>query len=584
MGLSEKPLISAENLSLTRSGFKIIDEVSLELYAGDRLALFGPNGAGKTTLLRLLAGLQEADRGTLKYGYQDDDDSFKKSSDKPRFKPRLGFLGHDIYLYNDLTGRENLNFFGELYDITGLQSRIEKLTERAGLSLELDEKVRTYSRGMQQKLAICRCFLIKPEVLLLDEPFTGLDSQASKFLIELLDDNSSAAVIFSSHDIELGYQLASSWIILCRGRILDRSQQTSSPDSQDSPGERAEGNSQNNWGSQEFSRHYQELTGQTAARLQLDGNDRSSTESLGFDEEQKNTGKNSDAEKSNRNERIERLESKTGQKPDEKSCSTDEITNTQKKAERDQKKNLKAKRYQKNNLEISRPRSRMKFTRALLVLVKKDLRLEFNTGQLSGTVLLFALIGGTIFSMSFLPGQENIQALFPGIYWFTQIFAALLILNRSFLRDTENSCQEAILLAPISRETFLTARIIFNYLIFLFLAIIISPVLFILFEAFPFSAVHWFPVLVLLVNLGLVANGSLLAALATSTRFSDLLLPVLLLPVLIPLILAAVEGARLFYYPEMDLASLYFWLVFIILYDAVCLLVNFILAPYLLKD
>ncbi|GEM_PF-206208 len=539
MGLSEKPLISAENLSLTRSGFKIIDEVSLELYAGDRLALFGPNGAGKTTLFRLLAGLQEADRGTLKYGYQDDDDSFKKSSDKPRFKPRLGFLGHDIYLYNDLTGRENLNFFGELYDITGLQSRIEKLTERAGLSLELDEKVRTYSRGMQQKLAICRCFLIKPEVLLLDEPFTGLDSQASKFLIELLDDNSSAAVIFSSHDIELGYQLASSWIILCRGRILDRSQQTSSPDSQDSPGERAEGNSQNNWGSQEFSRHYQELTGQTAARLQLDGNDRSST---------------------------------------------DEITNTQKKAERDQKKNLKAKRYQKNNLEISRPRSRMKFTRALLVLVKKDLRLEFNTGQLSGTVLLFALIGGTIFSMSFLPGQENIQALFPGIYWFTQIFAALLILNRSFLRDTENSCQEAILLAPISRETFLTARIIFNYLIFLFLAIIISPVLFILFEAFPFSAVHWFPVLVLLVNLGLVANGSLLAALATSTRFSDLLLPVLLLPVLIPLILAAVEGARLFYYPEMDLASLYFWLVFIILYDAVCLLVNFILAPYLLKD
>ncbi len=533
MVISKKPVISAKNLSLIRSGFKIIDDVSLKLYAGERLALFGPNGAGKTTLLRLLAGLQETDRGEFKYGYQDGGNN---NLDKDSGKPRIGFLGHDIYLYNDLTGRENLNFFGDLYNAPGLQGRIERLSERAGLSLELDEKVRTYSRGMQQKLAICRCFLIKPEILLLDEPFTGLDSQASKFLIELLDDNSSAAVIFSSHDIELGYHLASSWVIICRGRILDRKQEDDYDSSQIDQISR---DSQNSWSSREFSRHYQKLTGQKLDAHQLDGKNRGSADY---------------------NNKI-----------------TEKSPENKKEGEKNQKKMPKT----------SRPISRMsglKFARALLVLVKKDLLLEFNTGQLSGTVLLFALIGGTIFSMSFLPGQDNVQALFPGIYWFTQIFAALLILNRSFLRDTENSCQEAILLAPILRETFLSARIIFNYLIFLFLAVIISPVLFILFEAFPVSGAFWFPLLVLLINLGLAANGSLLAALATSTRFSDLLLPVLLLPVLIPLVLAAVEGTRLFYYPELDQASLYFWLLFIILYDAVCLLINFILAPYLLKE
>jgi len=499
----------------------------------------------------------------------DEQEYFAKNTDKPR----IGFLGHDIYLYNDLTGRENLNFFGRLYNTAGLQDRIAKLIEKAGLSLELDEKVRTYSRGMQQKLAICRCFLIKPEILLLDEPFTGLDSQASKFLIDLLEDNSSAAVIFSSHDIELGYQLASSWVILSRGQIMDSGKTVvpavndnnfnNKKDSQRSQNSRSD---QTGYSSREFSQHYQQLTGQKLTGQKL-----------------------TDQQLTDQQLTKQQL---TGQKLTEQK-SKEQLTGQQHREQQLTDQQLKEKQFNKKQLEnqknthmpmASRPVSEIKFTQALLVLVKKDLRLEFNTGQLSGTVLLFALIGGTIFSMSFLPGQDNVQTLFPGIYWFTQIFAALLILNRSFLRDTENSCQEAILLAPISRDIFLTARIVFNYLIFLFLAVIISPVLFILFEAFPLTAIHWFPVLVLLVNLGLAANGSLLAALATSTRFSDLLLPVLLLPVLIPLILAAVEGARLFYYPEMDLASLYFWLVFIILYDAVCLLVNFILAPYLLKD
>jgi len=221
--------------------------------------------------------------------------------------------------------------------------------------------------------------------------------------------------------------------------------------------------------------------------------------------------------------------------------------------------------------------------KAMAILIKKDLRLEANTGQLVGTMLLFALIAGTIFSMSFLPGQENIAAFFPGIYWFTIIFAALLILNRSFHRDKKNSCQEAILLAPVSQENYLLAKLIFNYMLLLLLTIIISPVLVILFSAYPRGSLGWLIIIILLVNLGLAANGTLLAALATATKFSEILLPILLLPVLIPLILAAVEGTRLFYITAFQFSELQFWLLFIILYDSICVMLTVILAPYLLK-
>ncbi len=108
----------------------------------------------------------------------------------------------------------------------------------------------------------------------------------------------------------------------------------------------------------------------------------------------------------------------------------------------------------------------MEMLKTAILLIKKDIQLEKNTGQLSGAILLFALLAGTIFSMAFLPGQNQLQNFFPGIYWFTQIFAVMLVLNRSFIRDTENSCQTAILMAPISREMLLLARIFANYLLF----------------------------------------------------------------------------------------------------------------------
>lgn len=226
----------------------------------------------------------------------------------------------------------------------------------------------------------------------------------------------------------------------------------------------------------------------------------------------------------------------------------------------------------------------MKMLNTAILLIKKDIQLEKNTGQLSGAILLFALLAGTIFSMAFLPGQNQLRNFFPGIYWFTQIFSVMLVLNRSFIRDGENSCQTAILMAPITREMLLLARIFANYLLFLLLSVIISPVLFILFDAFPDSASFWLLPVVLLVNYGLASTGSLLAALATSTRISDILLPVLLLPVLIPLILSAIEATRALYISPLDQRQLIFWLLFMVIYNLISTLTGYLLSPYLMTE
>lgn len=210
--------LEASRLNYSRGGLKIIDELSLMLKPGSRTALFGPNGAGKTSLLKLLAGLWQPDQGTISWLEQDD------------FSPRVGYIGHNISLYNDLSGRENLQFFCRLYFLDELTDdemaeKIAAITARAGLELWLDEAVKNYSRGMQQKLAVCRCFLLKPDLLLLDEPFTGLDGQAADFLIEQLEARRNLPVLFTSHNIRLGYELADRWLILQKGRITASSEE-----------------------------------------------------------------------------------------------------------------------------------------------------------------------------------------------------------------------------------------------------------------------------------------------------------------------------------------------------------------------
>jgi ABC-type multidrug transport system ATPase subunit len=160
--------------------------VDFFLDRGGFLVVTGPNGSGKTTLLRLVAGLAMPSGGTLDVGAE---------------RGRLGFLGHEPLLYRDLTALENLDLFGRLYRVRERRERIGMLLERFGLWEVRGERLASYSRGMTQRLALCRALLHEPELLVLDEPFTALDDEGSALLDRLLAElRGEATVLLSTHD------------------------------------------------------------------------------------------------------------------------------------------------------------------------------------------------------------------------------------------------------------------------------------------------------------------------------------------------------------------------------------------------
>jgi heme exporter protein A len=166
--------------------------VTLDLEAGRTLAVFGANGAGKTTLLRILATLLRPHRGRARV----------LGHELPRegwaVRGRVGFLGHEPMLYRDLTARENLRFHARLHGVPF--ARIETLLEAVGLKLRADEPVHTYSRGMVQRLAVCRAVLHEPELVLLDEPGANLDPAAREIVEPLIGAASGRTRVVTSHD------------------------------------------------------------------------------------------------------------------------------------------------------------------------------------------------------------------------------------------------------------------------------------------------------------------------------------------------------------------------------------------------
>jgi heme exporter protein A len=169
-----------------------LQDVTLSLPTGATLVVFGPNGAGKSTLLRVLATLLRPHAGTARVlGHALPDEGWA-------VRGRIGLLGHAPLLYRDLRGRENLAFHARLHGVT--LERAWELLERVGLSARADDKVHTYSRGMVQRLAVCRAVLHDPEVLLLDEPRANLDPAAAELVEPLIGAASGRTRIVTSHD------------------------------------------------------------------------------------------------------------------------------------------------------------------------------------------------------------------------------------------------------------------------------------------------------------------------------------------------------------------------------------------------
>ena len=199
-----------------RFGLKtVLRGVDFEVQPGEFVALLGPNGAGKTTFLRILASLSRPTLGEVNIaGYQLPDQA-------AQVRARLGVVSHLPLLYGDLTAEENLRFYGRMYGLTDLEQRITEVLEMVGLETRRRDLVRTFSRGMQQRLAIGRAVLHDPDVVLFDEPYTGLDQDASSMLDEVLKTVAAKGrtVVMTSHDLARAEDLATRFDILSRGVI-----------------------------------------------------------------------------------------------------------------------------------------------------------------------------------------------------------------------------------------------------------------------------------------------------------------------------------------------------------------------------
>lgn len=200
-----------------RFGIKtVLKELDFEVREGEFVALLGPNGAGKTTFLRILASLSRQTLGTVRVA------GYELPSQAAAVRRRLGVVSHLPLLYGDLTAEENLRFYGRMYGVENLEQRLHDTLDLIGLGARRHELVRTFSRGMQQRLAIGRAILPDPEVLLLDEPHTGLDQEACEMLDGILRRVAARGhtILLTSHDLARAAALARRFDILNNGRIV----------------------------------------------------------------------------------------------------------------------------------------------------------------------------------------------------------------------------------------------------------------------------------------------------------------------------------------------------------------------------
>jgi len=193
----------------------VLRGVDFRAEPGEFVALLGPNGAGKTTLLRILASLSRPTLGEVRVA------GYLLPSQASEVRRMLGVVSHQPLLYGDLTAEENLRFYARMYGLSDVKRRVDEALASVGLDVRRRDLVREFSRGMQQRLAIGRAMLHDPQVMLLDEPYTGLDQDASRMLDDLLRRVASGGrtVVMTSHDLPRAADLATRIDVLSRGVI-----------------------------------------------------------------------------------------------------------------------------------------------------------------------------------------------------------------------------------------------------------------------------------------------------------------------------------------------------------------------------
>jgi heme ABC exporter ATP-binding subunit CcmA len=195
----------------------VLNSLDLELQPGELLCLLGRNGAGKTTLLRILAGLLKPETGSVWLNNQQIDYA------ESHARSNIGLVMHQPFLYEHLTGIENLRFYARLYQLADDETALEAALAQVGMQRFGGKPVRAYSRGMKQRLTIARALLHSPRILLLDEPYTGLDLQGSQIFNQLMleQKQQGCIILMTTHDLSHALPISSRFAFLARGRVSD---------------------------------------------------------------------------------------------------------------------------------------------------------------------------------------------------------------------------------------------------------------------------------------------------------------------------------------------------------------------------
>lgn len=207
--------IEVENLNKSFGRRRVLKKVSFSVNKGGFLSIFGPNGAGKTTLVKILSTIEKPSDGRVVIS------QIVLGEDATEIRKRIGLISHNPLLYLDLSAYENLEFYGTLYGVSGIKERAEELLDKVELTHRRHDMVRTFSKGMAQRLAIARALMHKPDILFLDEPHSGLDPHAVDILDGLIESiRGNHTFIMVTHDLEKGLALSDSVMIIEDGKII----------------------------------------------------------------------------------------------------------------------------------------------------------------------------------------------------------------------------------------------------------------------------------------------------------------------------------------------------------------------------
>jgi heme exporter protein A len=209
-------MLVAEQLEKNIGGKRIINPVSFKVTRGQFVTVLGPNGAGKSTLFRLLSLATQPSKGKIFINGK------QATTTSSSLRKEIGVISHHTFLYDNLSALENLKFYGQAYKVRDLDKRIKEVLRFVGLQLYIHDPVRTYSRGMQQRLSIARAILHNPSILFLDEPYTGLDQHAIQILNNVLQslNKDNRTIFMITHNYEEALTLSNRLIVLTKGKFV----------------------------------------------------------------------------------------------------------------------------------------------------------------------------------------------------------------------------------------------------------------------------------------------------------------------------------------------------------------------------